>query len=93
MVHTMPRCQTMYALLRAQPKIPAEEMRPTLLFFRGKCTPLKYSCKNNADNMGKLMRFHVRDSPGLLDVLAARASPAREAVAETGIIAAELGQM
>jgi len=65
-MHTMPCCQAMSVLLRAQPKIPAEEMRPTLLFFRGKCTPLKYNWKNNADNMGKLMRFHVRPRPGRL---------------------------
>ncbi|KAK9833275.1 hypothetical protein WJX81_001939 [Elliptochloris bilobata] len=39
--------------------VPPEEMRPTLLFFRGKCTPLKYDWKNNADNLGKLMRFHI----------------------------------
>ena len=64
-------------LLRAQPKIPAEEMRPTLLFFRGKCTPLKYNWKNNADNMGKLMRFHVRLIPGLRNALAALASMKR----------------
>jgi len=57
-------------LLRAQPKIPAEEMRPTLLFFRGKCTPLKY-------NWGKLMRFHVRLIPGLRNALAALASMKR----------------
>ena len=46
-----------------QARIPPEEMRPTLLFFRGKCTPLKYDWKNNADNLGKLMRFHVRVPP------------------------------
>ena len=46
--------------LDTQARIPPEEMRPTLLFFRGKCTPLKYDWKNNADNLGKLMRFHVR---------------------------------
>lgn len=49
----------------AQARIPPEEMRPTLLFFRGKCTPLKYDWKNNADNLGKLMRFHVRAPPSL----------------------------
>ena len=50
----------------AQARIPPEEMRPTLLFFRGKCTPLKYDWKNNADNLGKLMRFHVRAFPHTL---------------------------
>lgn len=50
----------------AQSRIPPEEVRPTLLFFRGKCTPLKYSWKDNADNLGKLMRFHVRAAASLM---------------------------
>ena len=49
-----------------QSRIPPEEVRPTLLFFRGKCTPLKYSWKDNADNLGKLMRFHVRAAASLM---------------------------
>ena len=53
--------------------------RDLLVFFKGKCTPLRYSWKNNATSVGKMMRYQM-----VKEIKALKYDPADVRVACTG---------